>query len=175
MNCDPKVMEFVGPILNEDQSKAMMVRAQNSWSDNRFGRFAVEVLESSSFIGFIGLALTRIETHFSPAVEIGWRLATKHWGKGYATEGANAVIDVAFNDYGLTELVSFTAAQNLRSRRVMEKIGFQRNPSDDFLHPNFPTDDPLRASVLYRRFANSNTSRVATSTSSDALFPIDSA
>lgn len=175
MNRDPKVMEFVGPILSEDQSKAMMERARKSWDENGYGRYAVEVTETGSFIGFIGLAMTRISAHFSPAVEIGWRLSTQYWGKGYATEGATAVIDEAFNVHGLAEIVSFTAAQNLRSQRVMEKIGFHRNPLDDFLHPNLSPDNPLRTSVLYRRFANSNTSRVGILTSSEARLPTDSA
>lgn len=173
MNRDPKVMEFVGPILSEDQSAAMMERAHKSWDQHGYGRYAVEVTETCSVIGFIGLAMTRIDTHFSPAVEIGWRLSTQYWGKGYATEGASAVSDFAFNDLGLTELVSFTSAQNVRSRRVMEKIGFQRNPLDDFLHPNLSPDNPLRASVLYRRLANSKTPLVGASTSSDARIPTE--
>jgi len=158
MNRDPKVMEFVGPTLSEDQSRAMMNRARRSWEEHGYGRYAVEVLETGTVIGFIGLALTRIDTHFSPTVEIGWRLSSQYWGKGYATEGANVVMDAAFKDHGLGEVVSFTSAQNLRSRRVMEKIGFHRNPIDDFLHPNLSPENPLRASVLYRRFANPNIS-----------------
>lgn len=173
MNRDPKVMEFVGPILSEDQSAAMMERVRNSWRQRRFGRYAVEVKETRSFIGFIGLAMTRIDTHFSPAVEIGWRLSTQYWGKGYATEGANAVSDFAFNDLGLSELVSFTSTQNVRSRRVMEKIGFQRNPIDDFDHPNLSPDSPLKPNVLYRKSANAKTSLVGTSTSSDARIPTE--
>lgn len=150
MNRDSKVMEFIGPTLSQDQSRAMMERARTNWSERGYGRFAVEVLETGSVIGFIGLAATRIDAHFAPAIEIGWRLAAAHWGRGYATEGASAVRDYAFKDLGLTEIVSYTSAQNLRSRRVMEKIGFLRDPVDDFDHPNLSLDDSLRANVLYR-------------------------
>lgn len=150
MNNDPEVMEFIGPTLSEDQSKAMMERARRSWHERGYGRFAVEVLESGSVIGFVGLAQTRIDAHFAPAVEIGWRLSAQYWGHGYATEGALAVLEFALENLGLPEVVSFTSAENLRSRRVMEKIGLSRNPRDDFEHPNQSLSDALRANVLYR-------------------------
>ena len=158
MNRDPKVMELIGPILSEDQSKAMMERARKSWHELGYGRFAVELLETGSVIGFIGLASARINAHFTPAVEIGWRLSTQYWGSGYATEGASAVTDYAFTNLGLTQIVSFTSTRNLRSRRVMEKIGFLRDPIDDFEHPNLSLDEQLRPCVLYRKFANSKPS-----------------
>lgn len=168
-------MEFIGPCLFEDQSKAMMERSHKSWEEHGYGRFAVEELETGFVIGFIGLAATRIETHFSPAVEIGWRLSAHFWGRGYATEGALAVANFGFRDLGLLEIVTFTSVDNLRSRRVMEKIGFQRDPVDDFNHPNFSPSDPLRANVLYRRLANSKISYVGIPTRSDARFPVDRA
>ena len=158
MNRDPKVMKFIGPILSEDQSKAMMDRAHTSWNIRGYGRFAVQLLERGSVIGFIGLAPTRINAHFTPAVEIGWRLSTQYWDSGYATEGASAITDYSFKNLGLAEIVSYTSAENFRSRRVMEKIGFLRDPMDDFEHPNLSPADPLRACVLYRRFANSKSS-----------------
>lgn len=155
MNRDPRVMEFIGPILSDDQSRAMMERARKSWHERGYGRFAVELLETGSVIGFIGLASTRINAHFTPAVEIGWRLSTQYWGRGYATEGASAVTEHSFKNYELTEIVSFTSAQNLRSRRVMERIKFLRDPIDDFEHPNLSLGESLRACVLYRRLTNS--------------------
>lgn len=150
MNRDPRVMEFVGPTLSEDQSKAMIERSRQSWGERGYGRFAVEVPGVADVIGFIGLAVTRFESHFTPCVEIGWRLSSQFWGYGYATEGAGAVMDHAIKVLGLTEIVSFTAATNLRSRRVMAKIGLRRDPLDDFEHPNFSPGNPLRACVLYR-------------------------
>jgi RimJ/RimL family protein N-acetyltransferase len=90
------------------------------------------------------------EAHFTPAVEIGWRLAANHWGKGYATEGAKAALAFGFKTLKLDEIVSFTTVNNLRSRHVMEKIGMHYNPQDDFDHPKLPHGHPLRRHVLYR-------------------------
>lgn len=150
LNRDPRVMEFVGPVLNADQSKVMMERSRQSWNERGYGRFAIEVPGVAGVIGFVGLAVTRFESHFTPCVEIGWRILWPFWGYGYATEGAEAVMDHAITLRDLPEIVSYTAATNLRSRRVMEKIGLRRDPTDDFEHPNFLAGNPLKACVLYR-------------------------
>ena len=105
---------------------------------------------TGEFIGYVGLAVPGFEAHFTPCVEIGWRLATPYWNLGLATEGARAVLDYAFSTVGLNEVVSFTVPANVRSRRVMEKLGLTHNPSDDFDHPRLPPDHPLRRHVLYR-------------------------
>ena len=151
MNQDPKVMEFIGPVLSGAESRAMLERAKNSWDKHGYGRFAVEVAYTHEVIGFIGLAQCKFESHFTPVVEIGWRLACNSWGLGFATEGAKAVMAWAFENCQLNEIVSFTSKSNLRSCRVMEKIGLKRNIADDFLHPNMRADNPLREYVLYRR------------------------
>jgi len=91
----------------------------------------------------------RFQAHFTPAVEVGWRLARGHWGRGYATEGARAALEYAFGVLGLQEVVSFTAGANERSRRVMERLGMSRDAADDFEHPLLPPG-PLRRHVLYR-------------------------
>lgn len=156
MNADPNVMEFIGPTLDADQSKAMVARAQLSWEQHGYGRLAVEVSGSGTVIGFVGLAKTRIDAHFTPAVEIGWRLSKKYWGHGYATEGALAVKAFAFENLALPQIVSFTSEGNLNSRRVMEKIGLSRNSLDDFQHPNTRLDESLRNYVLYRGFPDFN-------------------
>jgi RimJ/RimL family protein N-acetyltransferase len=155
INRDPTVMEFIGPPLDDDQSKAMIERSRLSWNENGFGKFAVEVPDVADFIGYIGLAIPPFHSNFTPCVEIGWRLASQYWGYGYATEGAKAVKDFAFNNIGLREIVSFTTLRNYRSRRVMEKIGLIRDQRDDFDHPNISKGSPLRAHVLYREARNS--------------------
>ncbi|CDZ77327.1 Acetyltransferase (GNAT) family protein [Legionella massiliensis] len=101
-------------------------------------------------IGFLGLMTPSFDAHFTPAVEIGWRLSSKYWNQGYATEGAKAVLHYAFNCLNIERLVSFTVVNNLASRRVMEKIGMHHNPPDDFEHPRLSVDSPLRKHVLYR-------------------------
>ena len=98
----------------------------------------------------MGLSVPRFESHFTPCVEIGWRLAAPYWGRGYATEGARAALAVGFETLGLGEIVSVTVPANLRSRRVMEKIGMTRDPADDFDHPALSEGHPLRRHVLYR-------------------------
>ena len=101
-------------------------------------------------IGIIGLMTPSFEAHFTPAIEIGWRLSSNHWNKGYATEGAKAVLRHAFTELNLDGVVSFTAVNNLASRRVMEKIGLKHNSKDDFDHPKLVEDCPLKRHVLYR-------------------------
>lgn len=151
LNQDPRVMEFIGPVLNEPEIRAMINRSEKSWDDLGYGRLAVELIDTQEFIGFIGLAQCKFESHFTPAVEIGWRLSRKSWNLGYATEGATAVLNWAANALFVSEIVSFTSASNIPSRRVMEKLGMERNPIDDFDHPKLKLGDPLRPCVLYRR------------------------
>jgi ribosomal-protein-alanine N-acetyltransferase len=108
------------------------------------------VVGGAPFIGMVGLADPDFEARFMPAVEIGWRLAADHWGRGYATEAARAVLAFGFERLALPQIVSFTTVANVRSRRVMEKIGMRRSPDDDFLHPKIAEGHPQRPHVLYR-------------------------
>jgi ribosomal-protein-alanine N-acetyltransferase len=112
--------------------------------------WAVEVPGAAQFIGFVGLMRATFAAPFTPAVEIGWRLARPYWNRGYATEGARAVLTFAFDTLRLPEVVSFTAAINLPSRRVMEKLGMRHDPAEDFDHPRVPAGSPVRRHVLYR-------------------------
>jgi RimJ/RimL family protein N-acetyltransferase len=98
----------------------------------------------------VGLWHPAYEAHFTPCVEIGWRLAYDHWGRGYAPEAARASLGFGFETVGLDEIVSLTAPANLRSRRVMEKIGMTRNEADDFDHPRVADGHALKRHVLYR-------------------------
>jgi RimJ/RimL family protein N-acetyltransferase len=150
MNADPRVMEFMPSLLSAAESDALFDRAQAHFDRHGFGPFAAELLENRSFIGFIGLSIPNFEAHFMPAVEIGWRLAFDCWGRGLATEGARAVVRYGFEEPGLDNFVSFTVPANLRSRRVMEKIGMTHNLRDDFDHPRLPEGHPMRRHVLYR-------------------------
>ncbi len=94
------------------------------------------------FIGFTGLWPATFEAPFTPAVEVGWRLAQEGWGQGYATEAARASLQDGFERFGFDEIVSMTSIGNSRSRRVMEKLGMTRDPADDFDHPNVPDRPP---------------------------------
>jgi RimJ/RimL family protein N-acetyltransferase len=150
MNADVRVMEYFPHRLSVCESDALVNRIQKHFDDHGYGLWAVEVRSGPPFIGFIGLAIPRFETHFTPCVEIGWRLDANHWGKGYATEGAQAALDFGFIHSRLTEIVSMTTVANSRSRRVMEKIGMIHSQADDFDHPLLPDGHPLKRHVLYR-------------------------
>jgi RimJ/RimL family protein N-acetyltransferase len=143
-------MEYFPALLPREQSDALAARIEGHFEQHRFGLWAVEIVDIAPFAGFIGLSVPGFEAHFTPCVEIGWRLAAGYWGCGYATEGARAVLAFGFEQLRLAEIVSFTAPHNLRSRRVMERLGMTRNPLDDFDHPALPEDHPLRRQVLYR-------------------------
>ena len=123
MNADPRVMEFMPELLTPAASDAQFCRIQERFIRHGFGLFAAEIVETNSFIGFVGLSVPTFDAPFMPAVEIGWRLAFEHWGKGLATEGARAALNFGFAELALDQIVSFTTPANLRSRNVMEKIG----------------------------------------------------
>src|SRR3954465_11830138 len=137
MNADPRVMEFFPACLSREESDAII--------DRNPSLLAAGLRETGEFIGFIGLAVPTFEAHFTPCVEIGWRIAAENWGRGLATEGAREVLSHARG-----EIVSFTTERNLRSRRVMEKLGMTHDPADDFDHPRLPEGHPQRRHVLYR-------------------------
>lgn len=151
LNRDPKVMEFFPELLTSEESDAAFERINQHFSDYGFGMWAVEPRETSQFIGFIGLAHVRYETPFTPCVEIGWRLASEWWGKGFATEGAQAVMSFAENSLRIDEVVSQTSTVNLRSQRVMQKLDMVRDPAEDFDHPLVPSDHVVCRHVLFRR------------------------
>lgn len=150
LNADSEVMEHFPATLTRAQSDAMADRVRAHLTEHGWGLWAVEVVDGPAFVGFVGLARPAFEAHFTPAVEIGWRLARPAWGYGYAPEAGRAVLSYAFAELGLDEVVSFTSVGNANSRRVMEKLGLTHDPADDFDHPNLPADSPLRRHVLYR-------------------------
>lgn len=147
---DETVMEHFPSTLTRARSAEVIEEFLQRTDEDGFAPWAVESRHTGDFLGFVGLMRVGFASHFTPAVEIGWRLARAAWGHGYATEGAKAALHQAFETLGLPELVSFTSQPNKRSRSVMERIGMTRNPEDDFLHPRLPEGDPLRPHVLYR-------------------------
>lgn len=150
LNADPRVMEYFPSPLSRQESDQMAKKTRDLFDQHGWGLWAVSIKNGSSFIGYIGLAPVKFSSHFTPAIEIGWRIAHEFWGKGYATEGAKACLTFGFETLHLPEIVSFTVPDNVRSRNVMEKIGFHYDPKDDFDHPLLPEGDPLKRHVLYR-------------------------
>jgi RimJ/RimL family protein N-acetyltransferase len=150
LNADPRVMEFMPSPLSREESDRLVEQIESHLRERGFGLYAVELRRDRSFIGYIGLAVPSFHAHFTPCVEIGWRLSADYWGQGLATEGAREVTRHAFEMLGLEELVSFTVPANIRSRRVMEKLGMTYQPADEFDHPRLPEGHSLRRHVLYR-------------------------
>ena len=150
MNGDAEVMEFFPATLSQAESAAMLQRLIDHRAAHGYAPFALHKKDDNAFIGFTGLMLADFEAHFTPAVEIGWRFVKSAWGQGFATEAARACLSYGFDELGLTDIVSFTAAQNTRSIRVMEKIGMQHKAADDFNHPHLTEGHALRHDVLYR-------------------------
>ena len=150
INVDPRVAEFLPGPLTRHESDALVSRIEADFERNGFGLWALEICGIAPLAGFVGLSRPRFTTHFTPCVEIGWRLATEHWGRGYATEAALAALDFGFQVAGLHEIVAFTVPANVRSRRVMEKIGMTHDRSGDFDHPSLLNGHPLQRHVLYR-------------------------
>jgi RimJ/RimL family protein N-acetyltransferase len=150
MNADPVVMEHLPATLSPVESAALIERIEACFVTRGYGLWAVEVPGETPFAGFVGLSPVEIAVPFTPAVEVGWRLARAYWGRGIASEAASAAIAFGFERCGLTEIVSFTAENNVRSRRVMKRIGMHRDAREDFDHPLLAPGDPLRRHVLYR-------------------------
>lgn len=150
MNADPRVMEHFPGLMSREASDAAADRFAAHFEQHGFGLWAVEIVGGPPFAGFVGLSIPRFEAAFTPRVEIGWRLAAECWGQGYATEGARSALAFGFETLGLDEIVSFTVPANLRSRRVMEKIGMTYDRQGDFAHPRLPAGHPLSLHVLYR-------------------------
>ena len=149
MNADPRVMEHFPATLTRAESDARVARLREAFDRHGFGMWAVEAPGVAGFIGSVGILHVSFDAHFTPAVEIGWRLFPEHWGRGYATEAAAAALTFGFDAQALPEIVAFTVPANLPSRRVMERLGMTRSPADDFDHPLLPPDSPLRRHVTY--------------------------
>ena len=150
LNADPRVMEFMPACLSREESDLLLDRIIGHFREHGFGLYAAELRGVGAPIGFIGISVPGFQAHFTPCVEIGWRIAAEHWNRGLATEGASAIVTYAFQALGVKELVSFTVPANLRSRKVMEKLSMTHHPADDFEYPNLPEGHPLRRHVLYR-------------------------
>lgn len=150
INADPRVMEHFPATLSVAETQAFLARVEQGFAQHGYGLWALEVTQTETLIGFTGLAPVELDVAFVHAVEVGWRLAHDSWGSGYATEAATAAIDFGFDELGLAEIVSFTAVGNVRSRRLMERLGMRREPAEDFDHPKLPVGHDLRAHVLYR-------------------------
>ena len=150
LNADPEVMRYFPATLSSEESAALLQRIIEHQRINEYSLFALHLKESDAFVGWCGLMRVPFSAHFTPAVEIGWRLNKIFWGKGLAPEAAKSVLRFGFLELGLSEIVSFTAELNQPSIRVMQKIWMKCNPEDTFDHPKLPVNHPLQRHILYR-------------------------
>ena len=150
MSADPLVMEHFPSVLDTAESDAFAEQMDACFAEHGYGLWAVELPGAAAFVGCVGLLPVEIETHFTPAIEVGWRLARDFWGRGIATEAATAAISFGFDEIGLGSIIAFTTARNLASRRVMARLGMHRDPEEDFRHPALPPGHSLSPHVLYR-------------------------
>ncbi|HEY5927045.1 MAG TPA: GNAT family N-acetyltransferase [Kofleriaceae bacterium] len=140
INRDPEVMKFFPALLDREAALTSLERINAFIIENGYGLWAVEVLGGAPFIGFCGIRDVPFEAPFTPAVEIGWRLARAHWGHGYATEGARAALAHGFDTLGRAEIIAMLVPENHRSIAVCERLGMIHDPSGDFDHPRIPAD-----------------------------------
>jgi ribosomal-protein-alanine N-acetyltransferase len=151
MNADPRVMEFFASTYSLEQSLNSAARMREDLERTGHGWWVVSVKGDAPFAGVISLQPVPFEIPgVTPAFEVGWRFRADQWGRGYATEGAQAVLSFAFYQLDLAEVVAITAALNVRSQRVMERLGMRREPESDFTHPRLEAGHPLAPHVLYR-------------------------
>jgi len=148
LNADEQVMRFFPSTLTYEQTEAMVQRMKSDTKTNGFTFFAVDILATEEFIGFIGLSKPNMQTYFTPCVEIGWRLKASAWGNGYAPEGAKACLEYGFKELGIKEIYSFTPTLNHPSERVMQKIGMTK--VGEFDHPKIEKGHRLERHVLYK-------------------------
>ncbi|HAA16167.1 MAG TPA: GNAT family N-acetyltransferase [Cytophagales bacterium] len=148
MNLDPEVMRYFPSTFPKDISQAFIANNIQYIQVHHYGWFKATLKATGDFVGFIGIKDVRFQAEFTPAVEIGWRMVTKMWGNGYATEGAKACLRYAFEELGKEEIVSFTAVPNQPSEAVMQRIGMQK--TGEFNHPALEPGHPLERHVLYK-------------------------
>ncbi len=147
MNRNPEVMKFMPSLLTQQESDRMFKRIQGHFDTFGFGLFAVELLSEKEFVGFVGFQQTRFEADFTPCFEIGWRLTSKVWGNGLATEAGLRCLAYGFEKLELVKICSFTALENKRAQRVIEKVGLRK--IGEFDHPKLEEGNWLRKHVLY--------------------------
>jgi RimJ/RimL family protein N-acetyltransferase len=150
LNADPEVMAHFPRVQTREESDGFIDRRSAEITKQGYGFFALEIKDTHEFVGFTGLTTAHIDVPFAPALEVGWRLARAHWGKGYATEAALACLDYARDILKAKEIVAFTSKDNTPSMAVMHRLGMTRDLHSDFMHPNIDPNNPAAPHVLYR-------------------------
>ena len=155
ISADPEVMHYRFAPLSRQESDALIDQNEATFDEKGFGLWAIERLDDCRLLGITGFGISDFDAPFCPAIDIGWTLARDVWGHGYATEGAIAALDFAFDKLQLNEVVAHTTQENERSQGVMLRLGMTHDPNDDFDAPWYEIGHPRRRFVLYRMKAAS--------------------
>ena len=150
INADPEVMRYRFKPLTRQETDELIDEFEASFDEHGFGLWAIERTVDRQLLGYVGLEVAGDDAPYRPLIHIGWHLAADAWGRGYATEAATAVLDHAFDELVLAELIAHTTAPNERSCAVMRRLGMHRDPHDDFDGQWYPEGHPYRRFVLYR-------------------------
>lgn len=148
INSDEKVMEFFPAIPTKEQTTEFVERMQTQFENKGFCYFAIEKLENNEFIGFIGLSEQTYEAEFTPCVDIGWRIKSCEWNKGFASEGAKRCLEYAFDELKIENIFSIAPKINTKSEHIMTKIGMKKQY--EFEHSLLTNNDRLKTCVLYK-------------------------
>ena len=148
ISCSTEVMKFFPAPATEEQTIDFIERMKEQLKERNFCYFAVDLIETNEFIGFIGLCYQDFVSNYTPFTDIGWRLSPKFWGQGLATEGAQACLDYGFNTLLLKEIYSTAPKANTKSWHIMEKIGMKK--VTEFIHPRLKGNKVLEKVVLYK-------------------------
>ena len=148
LNADPQVMRHFPAVLDRAESDGLIDRFEAGFEADGIGFAAAERRADGALLGMVGIG----RVHGGPldgVVEVGWRLATEHWGRGYATEAARRWLEHGFGPMALPEIVAFTVPANTASRAVMQRLGMVQDPSRAFEHPSLTEGHPMRPHVVY--------------------------
>lgn len=149
MGLDEEVMRHFPGLLSKKETLAFIGRMKDHFDIYGYTYFAVDELESNSFIGFTGLANQTWKSEFTPCVDIGWRLHRSAWGKGYATEAAHACLEAASSKFGIEQVIAFATDKNFSSIHVMKKLGMEE--IGKVQHPQIIDDDRFDHCVVYKK------------------------
>jgi RimJ/RimL family protein N-acetyltransferase len=151
INADPEVMAWIGAgPMTLRQSAVYLTRNDSHFDSHGFGIWAVQRKWDDDLIGFAGLRRFERPGHpLGSCVEAAWRFARKVWGNGYATEAARAAFVDGFARCSIPTITSWTPVINVRSRRVMERLGMTRKPDRAFDAPALPPGHRLRPHVVF--------------------------
>ena len=142
----PEVRAHLGGVVSPEKVAEKFARVERGWADDGFSFLAVDRCEDGEFLGTCGIA--RIKTECAPpelkgAVQIGWQLRSDWWGQGFATEAAEAVLAMAFDEFDLLAVYAQTSERNTASWRVMQRLGMTRRVDLDYDDPDYsPEENP---------------------------------